>query len=170
MQLRSILLLGVLSLAAVVTGCANPGIVKLSPDTYMLSRTDKGGIFGNPSAMKADVIRQANEFAESQRKVAIPLSVQETPLIVGARFASIEYQFRVVDKTDPEARRVNLAPRPDIVIEKTEKTSVDVKTKDQTDRPKDVYSELLKLDDLRKRGILSEVEFEAQKKKLLSGN
>ena len=170
MQLRLILLLGVLSLAAIVAGCANPGIVPLSPDTYMLSRTDKGGIFGNASAMKADVIREANEFAASRGKVAIPISMHETPLIVGARFASVEYQFRVVDKNDPEARRVSLVPRPDVVIEKTEKTSIDVKTKDQTDRPKDVYAELLKLDDLRKRGILSEAEFEAQKTKLLSGN
>lgn len=31
-----------------------------------------------------------------------------------------------------------------------------------------LYSELLKLDDLKKRGILSEAEFDAQKKKLLS--
>ena len=60
--------------------------------------------------------------------------------------------------------------RPDVVIEKTEKTSIDIKTKDQTDRPKDMYAELLKLDDLRKRGILTDTEFDAQKKKLLSGN
>jgi len=157
------------ALAVFITGCANPGVVQLSPDTYMLSRTDKGGIFGNPSAMKADVIREANEFAASQGKVAIPLAVNETPLVVGSRFAFVEYQFRVVDKADPEVRRVSLVPRPNMVIEKTEKSTVDVKTKDLTERPKDVYAELIKLDDLRKRGILSEAEFAAQKQKLLSG-
>ena len=47
--------------------------------------------------------------------------------------------------------------------------AADVKTKDQTERPKDAYAELIKLDDLRKRGILTEAEFEAQKKKLLEG-
>jgi len=46
-------------LTATLAGCANPGVVKMSPDTYMISRTDKGGIFGNASAMKADVIREA---------------------------------------------------------------------------------------------------------------
>ena len=168
-QFRSMLLLCVICLAVAVTGCANPGIVKLSPDTYMLARTDKGGVFGNASAMKADVIREANEFAASQGKIAIPISLNESPMYIG-HFASVEYQFRVVDASDPEAGRVNLVPRPNVVIEKTEKTLIDVKTKDQTDRPKDVYTELLKLDDLRKRGILSEAEFEAQKKKLLSGN
>lgn len=155
------------SLIAALLGCANPSIVPLSPDTYMLTRTDKGGIFGNPSAMKADVLREASEFATAQGKVAIPVSMRETPLVVGVRFASIEYQFRVVDKTDPEARRVSLVPRPDVVIEKTEKSSIDIKTRDQTERQKDVYAELIKLDDLRKRGILSDAEFDAQKRKLL---
>jgi hypothetical protein len=166
MQRQLALLIGAIALAA--TGCANPGIVKLSPDTYMLSRTDKGGVFGNPSAMKADVIREANEFAAKQGKVAIPLSLNESPLQVGRQFASVEYQFRVVDESDPEARRTSLVPRPNVVIEKTEKSSVDVTTKDNTDRSKDVYAELIKLDDLRKRGILSEDEFQAQKKKLLN--
>jgi len=169
MKIRSTLLLAFLTVMAVLMGCANPGIVKLSQDTYMLSRTDKGGVFGNTSAMKADVIREANEFAASQGKIAIPISLNESPMYIG-HFASVDYQFRVVDESDPEARRINLVPRPNVVIEKTEKTTMDVNTKDQTNRPKDIYPELLKLDDLRKRGILSQEEFDAQKKKLLGGN
>ena len=41
-----------------------------------------------------------------------------------------------------------------------------------TDRmvTKDVYAELLKLDDLRQKNIISEVEFNAQKKKLLDAS
>lgn len=166
---RSVPALSTLCIALFLTACANPGIVQMSPDTYMLARTDKGGIFGNPSAMKADVIREASEFAASKGKVAIPLASNETPLVVGRSLASYEYQFRVVDQSDPEARRVNLVPRPDIVIEKTEKSTVDVRTKDESDRPKDVYTELLKLDDLHKRGILTDTEFDAQKRKLLGG-
>ena len=72
----------------------------------MLSRTDKGGVFGNSSAMKADVIREANEFAASQGKIAIPLALNESPMYIG-HFASVEYQFRVVSESDPEARRVS---------------------------------------------------------------
>lgn len=162
MKRQSMLLLTSLALTLFLVGCANPGIVKLSPDTYMLSRTDKGGVFGNASAMKADVISEANEFAEKQGKVAIVLSLKEDPMYIG-HFASVEYQFRVVDKNDPEARRVNLTPRPNLVIENT---SSNVNSKDH----KDVYAELIKLDDLRNKGILSQDEFDAQKKKLLSGN
>lgn len=120
MHLRLVLLLGAISLGAVVTGCANPGIVKLSSDTYMLSRTDRGGIFGNAAAMKADVIREANEFAASQGKIVIPISLHETPMYP-MHFATIDYQFCIVDESDPEAQmeqiigitgRVNLVPRP----------------------------------------------------------
>ena len=169
MKRRPILLLASLALGFSLMGCANPGIVKLSDDTYMLSRTDKGGVFGNASAMKADVIREANEFAERQGKVAVPVTLTESPMYIG-HFASVDYQFRVVDKFDPAARGGTLVPRANVVIEKTEKTSVDVKTKDQTEHRKSVYDELIKLDDLHKRGILSDAEFEAQKKKLLSDN
>lgn len=170
MQVRSIFLMILVSLGAAISGCANPGIVQLSPDTYMLARTDRGGVFGNSSAMKADVIREANAFAASKGKVAIPLASNERPMVVGQQLASFEYQFRVVDPNDPEARRVHMVPGPNLVIEKTEKNIVDVRTKDQTERPKDVYGELIKLDDLRKKGIITDSEFEAQKKKLLSGD
>lgn len=144
-----------------LTACANPGIVKLSPDTYMLSRADRGGIFGNAAAMKAEVIQEASDFAEKQGKVAIPLGLKEIPLSPG-RLAQVEYQFRVVDKNDPEVKRVSLVPRPDVVIEKNEKTKVDVTSKND-----DIYEKLIKLDDLRKKGIISNAEFEVEKKKIL---
>ena len=156
MQHRLLFLLGAISLAFVVSGCANRGIVKLSPDTYMLARSDRGGIFGNASAMKADVIREANEFAESQGKIAIPISLEESPLWPG-KLASVEYQFRVVDKSNPNAQRTNHILQ-----------SNDAKTKDQTNRQKDIHAELIKLDDLRKKGIINDAEFEMQKKKILT--
>jgi len=134
----------------------------------MLSRQDHGGIFGSMSKLKAGVISDANTFAESQGKIAIPVFAQEKPIGFGpGQWASFDYQFRVVDKNDPEARRAALTPRADVVIEKTEKISADVRTKDDTAKQSDLYAELTKLDDLRQRGILSDVEFAAEKKKLL---
>ena len=38
------------------------------------------------------------------------------------------------------------------------------------DNQQDVYSELMKLDDLRQKGILTDEEFAAQKKKLLEAD
>lgn len=148
--------------AAMAAGCApTGGVVQLSPDTYLVTRTDKGGAFGSAAAMKADAIREASEFAAGQGKVAIPLHLRETPAAPGS-FASVEYQFRVLDKSDPEARRVSLVPRSEVAADKADKPDsggIDV-------RP-DVYRDLIRLDELRKRGILTEAEFEAQKRKLL---
>lgn len=44
------------------------------------------------------------------------------------------------------------------------------KMKKQTEQGKDIYAELIKLDELKQKGIITEEEFEAQKKKILSGN
>jgi len=35
---------------------------------------------------------------------------------------------------------------------------------------KDVHTELIKFDELRQKGIITETEFESQKKKILGGN
>lgn len=90
-------LLVLLILAA--AGCSNPGIVQLSPDTYMLSRASAAGAFVNYPKLKAEVIRQANEFAESKGKVAVEVSSKEhIPTIAG--LPSFEYRFRLADKTE----------------------------------------------------------------------
>jgi hypothetical protein len=169
-MMKNVIILSAAISGLAMVGCSNPGIVKLSPDTYMLTREAHGGIFASASALKAGVISDANAFAESQGKVAIPIAAREKPMGSGpAQWAVFEYQFRVVDKNDPEVRRTSLTARPDVVVEKTEKITVDVKTKDQTERSKDSYTELLKLDDLRKRGVLTDAEFQSEKRKLLEG-
>ncbi len=154
------------TLLVLFSSCANPGIVKISPDTYMLYKTDKAGIFGNAAMMKANVIREANAFAENQGKVAIPISTQSTPMARG-QFATFEYQFRVVDNKDPEAQRTSLVPRADVVIAKTEKISADIHLEETSENEVDFYTEIMKLDDLRKKGLITDAEFESEKKKLL---
>ena len=162
----------VIAIVVLLAGCASSaGIVQLSPDTYMLTQEDHGGIFAfNRSKLKTKTIREANAFAESQGKIAIPISGHEHPVGVLGDWASFEYQFRVVDKNDSEALRTSLLPRPDVVIDKTERISVDVRTEIQSKKPKDLHGDLIDLDDLRKRGIISSEEFEVQKKKLLLGD
>lgn len=75
----------------------------------------------------------------------------------------------MVDKNDPRATGGALIPRADVVIENKMQPPVQSGAEDQS-KSNDLYAELLKLDDLRKKGIISEAEFEAQKTKLLSGN
>ncbi|MRG98969.1 hypothetical protein GIY21_01520 [Xanthomonas sontii] len=81
----------------------------------------------------------------------------------------VEYQFRLVPHGSNEA--VGLQPRADMQIEVNERAPSPVTTGTPTSAPSappDLYAELLKLDDLRKKGLLTEAEFQAQKAKLLS--
>ena len=99
----------IIGLAASFTaGCKNPGVVQVSPNTYMLSREDHGGIFGSQSALKAGVIRDANAFAEKQGKVAVPISAKEHGVGILADWAKFELTFKVVDRNDPEAHGTNI--------------------------------------------------------------
>ena len=83
-----------------LVGCvSNPGVVELSPGTYMLSRVDHGGIFGNEATLQANVINEANAFAKSKGKVALAVSTHLDPMWPG-HFASFQYQFRLVDPSD----------------------------------------------------------------------
>ena len=163
--MRFIPYLVVLALVA----CADAPMVQMSPDTYLIARSDKGGIFGNPAAMKAKVIQEASDFATSQGKVAIPLSVSTTPVYPG-HFATIECQFKLVDPDSPEAVSTSLEPRADIVIESDERVREDVRISDEIDNTRDVYTEILKLDDLRQRGLITDEEYETEKRELLDNN
>lgn len=147
--------------AALLAGCANPGIVKISDNTYMLSKEDHAGMFGNAAKLQADVIGQANAFAESQGKVAVGVSTQSIPAEPG-RFAEFTYEFRVVDKDDPLARNGMLVARPDVVVQNQQAAAPS-----QPQSHQDLYTQLIKLKDLLDKGIITQDEYDAQKKKIL---
>ena len=156
--------------ALTLVACASADIVPMGTDTYMISQTSAGGIFTNMGTLKSEVIQRANSFAESKGKVAIPVAAREQPPYPG-RMPNFEYQFRLVDRNDPRAAGGGLIKTPDVVIENRVQVPgvvVNPPSKEPA-KPPDVYTELLKLDDLRKRAIITEAEFEAQKKRLLEG-
>jgi hypothetical protein len=163
--MRDMMLAGFLCVLAAAANSSE--IVRISPDTYVLARNSHAGIFANMSKLKMATIREANAFAESQGKIAIPISTREMPAGGPGQWPTVEYQFRVVSKDDPEAQRTALVPRPDIVVESNSKINADVRTNEETQKPPDLYAELLKLDDLRKRGLLTDAEFDTQKRRLL---
>lgn len=94
-------------LALACAGCVNPGVVEITPGIYDLSREDHAGVFGNASALRAGVIRDANAFAAKRGKVAIPILSKSHPVGVLGDWASFEYQFKLVDTNSPEASMVS---------------------------------------------------------------
>jgi hypothetical protein len=164
-------LLSISFVVVTLVGCAAADVVPMGTNTYMISQTSAGGVFTNMGTLKSEVIQRANAFAESKGKVAIPVAARETPPAPG-RMPNFEYQFQLVDRTDPRASGGGLVKTPDLVIEhRNQAPGVVVNTgeKNPPTQSKDLYAELLKLDDLRKRGIITDAEFEVQKQKLLQG-
>ncbi len=149
-------------LVVAISGCATPGPAQVSPGVYMISRTSAAGsVFANMAKLKAEVIEDANRFAASKGKVAVPVNIREERPVPG--FPLVEYQFRLVDESDSTAAGKTLELPPDHVTQNTDNINIKI---DQAEK-KDTYSELLKLEDLRKRGILTDEEFETEKRKLL---
>src|SRR5690606_24188877 len=136
----------------VLAGCASSGPIPMGNDTFMISQTSAGGMFKSMSSLKAEVMKQANAFAESKGKVAVPLNSKESPAYPG-RMPSFEYQFLLADRNDPRASGASLTPRADMIIERHDTIKADIKTQDQSVTKPDLYAELMKLEDLRKKGI-----------------
>lgn len=163
MKLRNANALAASIILLLAISCRSPEITPISGNTYLISASSAF----NGTSKKDLIIREANKFAQSKGKVAVAISLKESHPAVGLG-GQFEYQFKLVDPDSPEANNTSLMPRPDVVIEKTEKVTADVPAKDTAETKKDLYTELTKLDDLRKKGILTNEEFEAQKKKLLA--
>lgn len=167
MHFRLLSLFGSLLLASALSACATAEIVPIGTDSYMIAQTSAGGVFKSMSSLKTEVIRRANAFAEAQGKVAVPIAAKAFPAYPG-HMPSFEYQFRLVDKNDPRATGSGLAPRAAVVIE-NKIASVPNANVTAGSQGKDIYVELTKLDELRKKGLLSDAEFQTQKERLLKG-
>ena len=92
-------------------GCGTTGIIKVSPDTYMISK-ERWGF--STIGIKAEVFKQANDFASSQGKVMMPVAFKEQPVAFG-RYPTVELQFRVLDKDDPKLTSTHLENELDVV-------------------------------------------------------
>ncbi len=186
-----------LPLAAILSfagGCANPEIIQMSPGVYELARADHGGIFGNKDALKSGVIKDANAYAESHGKVAVPISAKEHPVGILGDWASFEYVFKIVDKDSPEARTPTMLVRADsfrnggftslgskdtlYIAKPTGADSSDslasaaisapgVKPTMVNDSSKSTADRLVELKKLLDAGVLTQEEYDAKKKILL---
>lgn len=153
-------------LVFVLAGCAsNPGIVATGGDTYTLSRTDRGGSFDNIGTTKADLIREANQFAAGRGMAAVQVAMKENHLIAPEGYTNVTYEFRLVDPAEAKSLEVGAAAEPAAKAAAVAAPS----TPAAVGQGKDLYGELLRYDDLRKRGIITDAEFDQIKKKLLNG-
>jgi hypothetical protein len=150
-----------------LAGCAsNSGVMPIGKETFMISRQAATGFSGS-GTLKAEAFAEANRYCTSLGKSVQVINTHEAspPYILG-NFPKAEIQFMCLEANDAELVRPKLRKDADTVIQ----VKNDIRVKDEVAKSKDIYAELLKLDDLRKKGIISEQEFIAQKQKLLSQN
>lgn len=152
-------------LSAFIIGCAaNSGVTTIGKDTYLVSRQAATG-FSGLGNLKAEVFQEASQFCERSGKNLQVVSTHETaPPYIFGNFPKAEIQFMCLEEKDAELGRPKLRREPSSVIEIKSETKSKVEAAPGTD----VYNELIKLDELRKKGIISESEFETQKKKILT--
>jgi len=167
--------LALIGLAAIFSaGCQNPGVVQVSPNTYMLTREDHAGIFGSMSRLKAGVISDANTFAEERGKVAIPISAKEHPVGVLADWASFSVMFKLVETNDPAANDTNIWTSSSIEGGQGWRNLGGKATVypaqpagDHAEKIPTIGQQLIDLQKAKDAGAITEAEFQAQKTKLL---
>lgn len=162
MKCSSITKLLGLSAVLLLSACVTPPeIVKTADNNYSLSRLDRGGSMGDIAGTRQSLIADANKFAEQKGQVAVKVAMVDTPTQVPG-FTTVEYKFQLMSKDAA-------ATMPIVTSTKVQATPA-ATGGNELARSTAVYDALVKLDDLHKRGILTDDEFASQKKKILNSN
>lgn len=140
-----------LILAALVSGCGTNMPIQKNANTgeYILNRDDKSP-FGNLPSVKRSVSADAYSFCAAMNKKFVEKYSIDKERAVFVWPESTLY-FECVEP-GKEAGVQRAQPRKET----------------EPQQNASVYSELIKLDELRKKGLLTEAEFEVQKQKLLT--
>ncbi len=150
---------GLFAICLVLLGCASASnVVSEGNNTYSITRTASTGFFRKPAKLEAQAREEAIKFCESQGKVMKLISVTSGEPHWGGGMASAKIVFMALKEGDPA---LTAPPTPaDTGAPGFERPAA---------APTDVlFAELTKLNDLRQKGLLSEEEYQAQKRKILA--
>ena len=163
------LLVGVAFAFVALSAKASSGVVPMGQDTYMVSAQSITG-FASAGSVKADIYKEGAAYCVGLGKQFQPISDHGIDGVPGRSLASAEIQFRCLDKGDPELNRPTMKPIANVRIETEvhEKIEVQDKRTDPTARTDDIYTSLKKLKELLDSGVITQQEFDDQKKKILS--
>jgi hypothetical protein len=152
-----------IALAVSLAGCTSSGVIPIGQDTFMISKQSSTG-FHSAGSVKAEIYREGYAYCVSQGKEFQPISDRGVDGVVGVSYANAEIQFRCLSKGDPELSRPTMRPIPNIRIENDARDKKDIRVQDSGD----LYTELRKLKDLLDSKVITQEEFDAQKKKILA--
>lgn len=133
----------------------------MGDNTFAITRTATSGFDRDVRKFRREAEEDAAKFCASQGKVMKVVAVTSDRPHFGGGFASAKLVFQALAAGDSALTTVEPAPAA------AGNQSVAAPAGVLPTYAGDLYSEILKLDDLRKRGLLTDKEFEQQKKKLL---
>ena len=129
-------------------------------DTYTIGTTSEL----SPAYAKKNAMNEAVRYCESLGKEIMPVQTKEGSHrdAFGDNLATFDYTFRCLFPGDPQLTRPELRDPTININVATTSDSVPDKQPDS-----DLYTELRKLDRLRNDGIITDQEFDAQKRRIL---
>ena len=159
------------ALVFALQGCvSSSGVVKTGPDTFMISRSEKG-FRGVSSKVKADAISDAEEWCQKRGKVMKVISSSQKDMVPFTSDASAEIHFKALDANDPELKKPTetgtLKNRVFRGDENIQGYYLEVQKNEEGSRTRDRYEEIAKLGESRAKNLITEEEFQVEKKKIL---
>jgi hypothetical protein len=155
-----VLMIGLLA-ATTAWAAKAPNVEQTGPDTYTITKTASTGFNRDVDGLKDDVLAQAKAFCATKgREIKVLSLTGDKPRWMFTGYTKATIVFKALEASDPELH----TPVPAAAADGSPAASYAPAPATPTD---ELYNELTKLDDLRKRGILTDEEFQAQKKKVL---
>ncbi len=142
-----------------------PTPVSLGNNTYSITCEASNAFHRDIDKLKADATDQATQFCAQQGKQLKLLSLTGKVPMFATGYAHAKIVFKALNPGDPE---LNMPVTPEGTIAVPMVSAPAAPPPPPRLTTDELYTELVKLDDLRKKGILTDDEFQAEKKKLLS--
>jgi hypothetical protein len=125
-----------------------PKVVSLGDNTYSIDVESNNRFARKTAKLKAQAKEAAAQYCTSLGKQLKVVSLTDEKPFFGADFIKARIVFQALDAGDPDLK---FEPKPE-----------------ESKSNEDYYTELIRIDDLHKRGILTDDEYKAEKKKILS--
>ncbi len=124
-------------------------------NTYSITREGKTAFNRDVDKLKEQVQDDATQYCAAQGKHLKVVSLTGDKPWFSLGYIKAKIVFQALDNAELAAAAAPVAPDAAAAVAMPSPTG-------------DLYSDLLKLDDLRKKGILTDAEFQAEKQKVLN--
>jgi hypothetical protein len=159
-------------------GCKNSVHVdSTGPDTYTLTEVPGTGFERDTQALKDKAQAEAQKYCDSHGKILKVISLEAKKPLYLTGYVTATIVFEALPPGDPRLTQAPAYAATPMGGNQAASNSYAYATPGAAAAPApanspeisgDLYTQLLKLDDLRKKGILTQEEFDEQKKKILA--